>query len=298
MLSKKFITISNSDSVGGNPGNFNINFNNDNVTNESSSLTKLKKYIKPISLSIDLSYFNISDNLKNNIFSISSTSLTPNVNKITLDDGFYNGSSLGDALLAKLNGANITWTGGNAIVWTGTTFNANGTLTFKYITNAPAGSPTLTINNRYSDMGITYDTRKIFGFSTDTATITHASKTRSSDVPIDLVIYNTFYVRSNIAKSFFKINNGRLSNTDILLIVDVGSNIGGTLLWQNTNNDYYQEVIDNWGNFNLRITDKDNNIIPFSVNAEVNFTFAIETEILNPTVEQKQKGNMDYLGFN
>jgi hypothetical protein len=48
----------------------------------------------------------------------------------------------------------------------------------------------------------------------------------------------------------------------------------------------------------FRITDKDNNSIAFGVNSEVIFTFGIETEIIAPTIEQKQKGNMDYLAFN
>lgn len=297
MINKKLVTISNSDDPNGQPGNFNINFNNDTVTNESGSFTKFKKYIKPISLSIDLTYFNISEALANNKFTISSTGIT-GVTVITLDDGAYNGVTLGEALLAKLNAANITWTGGNVIVWTGTTFNGNGTITFKYVTNAPAGTPAIKINNFYNSGTKQYNTKKIFGFKTDNVDILYATKTKVSDEPIDLVIYNSFYIRSNIAKSFYKVNNSRLSNTDILMIVDVGSNIGGTLLWSNANDDYYQEILDNWGNMSFRITDKDNNQVAFGVNSEVIFTFGIETEIVAPTIEQKQKGNMDYLSFN
>lgn len=297
MINKKLVTISNSDDPNGQPGNFNINFNNDTVTNESGSFTKFKKYIKPISLSIDLTYFNISEALANNKFTISSTGIT-GVAVITLDDGAYNGVTLGEALLAKLNAAAITWTTGNVIVWTGTTFNGNGTITFKYVTNAPAGTPAIKINNFYNSGTKQYNTKKIFGFKTDNVDILYATKTKVSDEPIDLVIYNSFYIRSNIAKSFYKVNNSRLSNTDILMIVDVGSNIGGTLLWSNANDDYYQEILDNWGNMSFRITDKDNNQVAFGVNSEVIFTFGIETEIVAPTIEQKQKGNMDYLSFN
>lgn len=297
MINKKLVTISNSDDLGGQPGNFNIIFNNDTVTNESGSYTKIKKYIKPISLSIDLTYFNISEALANNKFTISSTSIT-GITVITLDDGAYNGVTLGEALLAKLNAAAITWTTGNVIVWTGTGFNGNGTLTFKYVTNAPSGTPVIKINNAYNSGSKLYNTKKIFGFKTDNVDIPYATKTKVSDEPIDLVIYNSFYIRSNIAKSFYKVSNSKLSNTDILMIVDVGSNIGGTLLWSNSNDDYYQEIIDNWGNMNFRITDKNNNQIEFGTNAEVIFTFGIETEVVSPTVEQKQKGNMDYLAFN
>ena len=297
MINKKLVTISNSDDPNGQPGNFNINFNNDTVTNESGSFTKIKKYIKPISLSIDLTYFNISESLANNKFTISSTGIT-GISVITLDDGAYNGVTLGEALLAKLNAAAITWTGGNVIVWTGTAFNGNGTLTFKYVTAAPSGTPAIKINNFYNSGTKQYNTKKIFGFKTNNVDILHTTKTKVSDEPIDLVIYNSFYIRSNIAKSFYKVNNSKLSNTDILMIVDVGSNIGGTLLWSNANDDYYQEILDNWGNMSFRITDKDNNSIAFGVNSEVIFTFGIETEIIAPTIEQKQKGNMDYLAFN
>ena len=297
MINKKLVTISNSDDPNGQPGNFNINFNNDTVTNESGSFTKIKKYIKPISLSIDLTYFNISEALANNKFTISSTGIT-GISVITLDDGAYNGVTLGEALLAKLNAAAITWTAGNVILWTGTAFNGNGTITFKYATAAPAAAPAIKINNFYNSGTKQYNTKKIFGFKTNLVDILHSTKTKVSDEPIDLVIYNSFYIRSNIAKSFYKVNNSKLSNTDILMIVDVGSNIGGTLLWSNANDDYYQEILDNWGNMSFRITDKDNNQVAFGVNSEVIFTFGIETEIIAPTIEQKQKGNMDYLSFN
>ena len=294
----KYITISNTDGTG-TTSDFTINFNNTNVTNQMSGTSKIKKYLKPLSLSLDLNYFNISEAFKNNKFSIesigASTVNSPHV--ITIEDGSYNGASLGDALLSLLNAKAITWTAGNAIVWTGTGFNGQG-LTFKYVTVAPSGTPSLKINCKYNDGVTQYDTRKIFGMITDTVSIPYNTKTKTSDVPIDLIQYNTLYLRSNVAKSFYKMNGGILSNTDILLILEVTSNLGGTLVWSNDNNEYEQEILENFSNMNFRITDKTGDLVPFSSLSELNFTFKIETEEIPLTVENRQKGNFDNLGFN
>lgn len=294
----KYITISNTDGTG-TTSDFNINFNNSIVTNQMSGTSKIKKYLKPLSLSLDLNYFNISEALKNNKFTIESIGSTtvgsPHI--ITIEDGSYNGASLGDTLLSLLNAKAITWTGGNAILWTGTGFNGQG-ITFKYVTTAPSGTPGLKINCRYNDGTNQYDTRKIFGMITDAPSIPYTTKTKISDIPIDLIQYNTLYLRSNVAKSFYKMNGGILCNTDILLILEVTSNLGGTLVWSNDNNEYEQEILENFSNMNFRITDKAGDLVPFSSLSEMNFTFKIETEEIPLTVENRQKGNIDNLGFN
>jgi hypothetical protein len=295
MLDKKFITISNTD-VGGSASNFYINLNNNTVTNEVSGFNYIKKYIRPISLSVDLSYFNISSALGNNAFKVEGVALTPNSTTITLDDGSYNGITLGEQILLKLNAAAISWTGGSPLVWTGTAFDGIG-ITFKQVTAKPGATSNANALIKFVFKYNSTDSKKILGFITDTADLVYTVGVLKSPVACDLVIYNSLYIRSNIAKSFYKMNNNILSNTNILMIVNIGSEIGGTQLWESGNDEYYQEIIDNWSNLQFIITDKNGNIIPFNDNSEFIFTFCIETEKVEQTIEQKVKSQIDYIGF-
>lgn len=143
-------------------------------------------------IGVDVSHWqvgpNISEVLANNKFTISSASIT-GVTVITLDEGLYDSRTLGEALIAKLNAAAISWTSGSAIVWTGTGFDRNiNRIIFKYVTNAPSGTPIIKINNVYTSGSKTYNTKKIFGFKSDIVDIPYATKTTVSDKPTDFVI--------------------------------------------------------------------------------------------------------------
>ena len=309
MLSKQksFFAISNSDGTG-TPSNFTINFNNNNVTNQQgASIENLKRYIRPISMSIDLSYFNVSNSLKNNKISIQSNGINSSPVIVTIPDGSYNGITLQTAVISVLNSASITWTSGSAIDFTGTAYNAGGTFTFGYSTAKPAGTSNANASIKVNFVVGDVDSRKIFGSVDAFLDISYASNgsgtiiSRSTTIGvIDLVPINSLYIRSNIAKSFYKMANGVLSSTDILFIIDIGSNIGGTQLQDFPNdNHYYQEInSSNLSNLNIRITDKDNKLVEFLSTAEVNFVFAIENELIQPNLEQVNKNNIDNLRYN
>lgn len=73
---KHFISVSNSDSNdfgsnSHNPGKMNISFNNTNMTNVQSYNDTTSTYLNPLSLCVDILYDNVSENFKNNKFTLS-----------------------------------------------------------------------------------------------------------------------------------------------------------------------------------------------------------------------------------
>lgn len=306
--SKKFFFISNSNaSNGGGMNNFNINLNNAIATESGSSIDNIKKYLNPISLSIDLNYFNVSLTLKNDRISVQSNGINNSPVVVDIPDGSYSGTTLADALITALNNANITWTGGSVISWAGTAFNTNGTMTFGYSTAKPMG--TTNINAAIKINFITaggFDSKKIFGSVGDALDIPYGtgasgtiiSRTTTAGI-MDLVPINSLFIRSNISKSFYTFNsNNVMGYSDVLFVVNIGSNIGGTQLVEFSDDDYYQEINSNFSNLNFRITDKNNNPIQFLDGSEFNFIFAIETEVIKTNLENTNKNNIDNLRYN
>jgi len=305
---KQFYFISNSDGLGS-LSNFSVILNNPISTELGSNGDNLKKFFNPINLSIDLSYKNVTTNLKNNrlIISNASNSLVASPITVNIPDGNYSGSTIADAIETALNAAAITWTGGNAIVWNITFEPISGNLKFGYETARPAGMP---INNAAIKIDFVsaggFNSKKTVGSSADFISIPYGVGAGASIVSsattdgfMDLVPYNTLFFRSNLAKSFYKMNNNIMEYTDILFTINVGSNIGGTQLVEfSTDDAFYQEIKPNFSQIDIRITDKNNNSIEFLDGTEFNMCFIIETEIIKPSLENTNKNNIDYLKYN
>lgn len=303
---KQLFFISNSDGFGS-LSNFSVILNNPISTELGSNGDNLKKYFNPINLSIDLSYKNVTTNLKNNrlIISNASNALVGSPITVNIPDGNYSGSSLADAIETALNALAITWTGGNAIVWN-ISFEPSGNLKFGYETAKPVG-----INANDASIKIDFvsaggfNSKKTVGSSTDFISIAYGVggnapiiSSATTDGFMDLVPYNTLFFRSNLSKSFYKMNNNIMEYTDILFCVNVGSNIGGSQIVEFGDDDFYQEIKPNFSQIDIRITDKNNNQIEFLDGTEFNLCFAIETEIIKPTIENINKNNIDYLKYN
>jgi hypothetical protein len=305
---KNLYFISNSDSNSGSMNNFNIIMNNSISTEQGSSINNLKKYFKPINLSIDLSYFNISSTFKNNLITVSSPAIVGSPITVTIPNGNYNGSTLGQVVLELLNKANIQWTGGNVIVWTGTDFQVGGNFTFAYETAKPSSVtvPNASISINFINTG-GFNSKKTFGSQDDFLVIpyttdgTNATSTASTTGLMDLIPINTLFIRSNIAKSFYQMvgsnGNRKLEYTDILFTINIGGNIGGTLIVEFEDDDFYQEIKPNFSNLEFRITDKFNNLVEFLDGSEFNMVFSIETENIVLTSENINKNNIDNLKY-
>lgn len=195
-MTKHFIGISDRDAdsygeLGHNAGNFVVNFLNPNVTNVSSASDATKTTLHPISMSIDVVYYNVSENFRNNRFRVRSKAgnllrheggtVTENgtnpTNPATYDpktfpviiipDGIYKtGAEFGAAVLGALNLKAIFWVGGQQLLWTNTGYDViTQSMRFRLATAAPAGTPELFIEAIYTDpdTGIVYDSSRTLG---------------------------------------------------------------------------------------------------------------------------------------
>lgn len=333
-VSKHFFKVSNSDSndyttATHNPGNSYISFNNPGITNLQSSSDSTVTRLNPISFTVDLYYLNVSETFRNNKFEVMTATYASGLGQLSqggiregtngfvpsvkLNDGIYKtGEDLGAEVLRALNAAAISWHGGNQIAWTGTAYNSSTkSMKFKIATAAPSGTPELLITCNLDADGKNYDASRILGINTGTrflnlpyATVTAASGVISPSF-VDLQTIQVLQLRSNIAKRFFQKQGSStnpaskpLSLTDILFEIPTEpASLGGTLTWFPADNRYEQEIVSNFDEFSLRLTDKDGNIVTFTNSAEWNFNFSISRDVITPSNEDRIKSMMDYNQF-
>jgi len=353
-MTKHFIGVSDSDgdsfgSDAHNPGSFTVQFLNPNLTNVSSSSDATKTHLHPISLSVDVLYNNVSSSFRNNRFRVRSKAgnlLTQNAvvengtnptNPATYDpktfpvviipDGLYKtGADFGAALLAALNAAAISWTGGNVIAWTNTAYDAQSqSIRFRYATAAPAGTPELFIDSVYQDpnTGIAYDSSRVLGTTgavvgpngftayLDGAFILPYATTQGAGVGVvtpafvDLNTVDILQLRSpEVAKRYFRKQGtnpvaGRnpLSAVPILFEMVLDTPLGGTFYWMPQDDRYSQEINSNFDTMTFQLTTKSGQIIPFNNNAEMNFQFYIEREVHITTNAERIKAMSEYNRF-
>lgn len=319
-----------------NPGNSYISFNNPGITNIQSSSDSTITRLNPISFTIDLYYNNVSEALRNNRFHVMSNVYTNGlgvlsqgavregtngfVPSVKLNDGIYKtGEDLGAEVLRALNAAAISWHGGNQIVWTGTSYNAaTKSMKFRIATAAPGPPNTAELKTAYelviyADVdanGVLYDASRILGLNNTRALLlpydaAQATAGVLSPSYVDLQTIQVLQLRSNIAKRFFKkqgdsSNPGQrpLSLTNILFEIPTEpASLGGTLTWFALDNRYEQEIVSNFDEMSIRLTDKDGNTVPFLYSAEWNFNFSVSRDVITPSNEDRIKSIMEYNQF-
>lgn len=332
-VSKHFFKISNSDSndyntAAHNAGNTYISFNNPGITNIQSSSDATVTRLNPVSFTIDLYYNNVAEAIKNNRFSIISSVYTGGlgslsqggvregtggfVPEVKLNDGIYKtGEDLGAEVLRALNAAAISWHTGAQIAWTNTAFNSTTkSIKFRYATAAPSGSPELIVFCNYNAGGINYDASRILGITNQALNLPYgltqgSGGGTSSPSFVDLQTIQVLQLRSNVAKRFFQKQGSSqnpaqrpLSLTNILFELPIEpASLGGTLTWFPVDDRYQQEIVSNFDEFILRLTDKDGNIIPFTNSAEWNFNFCVTRDVITPSNQQRITAMMDYNQF-
>lgn len=353
-MTKHFIGVSDSDgdsfgTASHNAGSFTVQFLNPNITNISSSSDATKTLMHPISLSVDMLYNNVSENFKNNKFRVRSKAGnlltqggvaedTSNPNDpadyvlstipiVTIPDGIYRtGAEFGAALLAALNAAAISWTGGNQIAWTNTAFDATtNSIRFRYATAAPAGTPELWIDATFTDAttGVKYDSSRILGttgavagpagfatyvdgaFLLPYATTQGAGAGVTTPAYVDLQTVDIIQLRCpEVAKRYFRkqgdnVVPGRnpLSFVPIIFEIVVDAGVGSTLYWAPPDDRWSQEIASDFSTMTFSITDKKGNVVPFINNAEMNYQFYVERHINISTNSDKLKAMGDYNRF-
>lgn len=319
-----------------NPAQMYISFNNSGITNIQSYNDSTTTNLTPISLTADIFYNNVAQSFRNNRFRISSitsnASAALNVGgvseavapiTVTIPDNIYKtGVELAAGLQSALNAKVIAWIGGNNITDFVVTFDANtNTLKWGYTTAAPAGivalSPILVLTTSFVDTDtLAYDSSRIWGttssliggiFVSGTFQLPYANRVAGVSLPsyVDLQTLQVLRVHSNVAKRYFAKRGAAgasapqrpLSLTDILFEIPLDAILGQTLSWQPPDNRFQQEIASNFDELRLTITDNKDNIVTFTNNAEINFTFAIDRNIIVPDNEERIKALANYNQF-
>ncbi len=320
---------------GFNPGQMYISFGNSGITNIQSYNDSTTTNMRPIFFSADVFYNNVAQSFRNNKFRLSTitTDASPAIRvgavteaaapiTITVPDYIYKtGDEMAAALQAALRAKLVAWIGGNVINDFTVVFSgATNTFTLGYSVAAPAGivavSPILVLTTVFSEDGLAYDSSRIWGttgsiiggaYVSGTFQLPYANRVAGLALPAfnDLRTVQVFRIHSNVSKRFFtklgaegaSASQRPLSLTDILFDIPFEGNLGDTLNHDFTDDRYYQEIASNLDELRLTITDNKNNIIVFTNNAEINFTFSLDRQIIVPDNEERIKALADYNRF-
>lgn len=250
---------------------------------------------------------------------------------VTIPEGMYNGPELGAAILVALNSSTIRWWtagGGTPIVWANTTIDGAGRFTIAYATAAPTGTPALHFYSIYTYAGESIDSSRILGMSSANiqqagaaaATPTlggfilpYANRVAGLQTPkvVDVKTVQMMQVHSNVAGRFFTkrgyLPSGAwnpnaaarpLTNTDILFTFSVGVDMGETFQFEPLSPELYeQEIINNWDEFRIYLTDSKGQQIKFINQAEISFTFSVKREYIVPSAEDRIKDIISYASY-
>lgn len=318
-----------------NPGQIYISFGNSGITNVQSYNDSTTTMMTPISLTADIFYYNVSQAFRNNKFRLSTITndASPAIRvgataenvapiTITIPDGIYkSGAEVAAAVQVVLNAKLVAWIGGNVINTFTVLFSAaTNVLTLAYTTAAPAGiiavAPILVLTTTFSEDGLAYDSSRIWGttgavqvgiFVTGSFLLPYANKDAGLPLPsgVDIQTLQVLRVHSNVSKRYFAKRGGvgaspaqrPLSLTDILFEIPLDATLNQTMSWQPPDNRFQQEISSNFDELRLTFTDNKDNVISFVNSAEINFTFAIDRQIIVPSNDERIKALSDYNRF-
>lgn len=249
---------------------------------------------------------------------------------VTIPEGLYNAAEFGTAILAALNASTIRWYtvgGGTPIVWTNTAVDGDGRLTLAYATAAPVGTPALHLYSAYTYNGETIDSSRILGMTYANITqaggvaagvyggfiLPYADRVAGVKTPkvVDMKTLQKIYVHSNIAGRHatkrgytasgawnVEASQRPLSMTDILFAFPVTADMGSTFYFEPASPEIYtQEILNNWDEMRIYLTDAKGQLIKMINQSEVTFTFAVSREYIVPSSEDRIKNLMNYNAY-
>lgn len=297
---KYFFSLENSDGeAGSTPSNFNVLMNNASFTNIQSFGKQTAVKLIPLSVIMDLKFYNVSGALLNNKIIVSSTMFANNPVSIIIPDGFYTATTLASILQTLLE-AQVRYIGAptTSAGWVVDVQNAvNIRIRF---TNAYGGTTAITKIIFRDQAPQTFDSRSLFGFSADSYDIAYASRATgiTGELAVDLIPYDSLRLCSNIAKRFWIKRNNVLVQSDVLLeipIVDYA--LGAVLKWEAVDDLFSQDILPDFGNISFSIKDKKGDIIPFDSTAKINIVFSIERTVRFPSPEEKLRAIQNYASY-
>lgn len=297
---KYFFSFSNSDGVEGfkNASNFQVICNNNLLTNTQGGGNKPTNLLfNPILCNIELKFFNVSSILKNNQIRVSSTMFVGSPVIITIPSGSYSVLTLAAALQAQLL-ANVQYTGSPATSAVWVVDVQNGSQIRIRFTAAFSGTAANT-KIEFAFNGV--DSRSIFGFSANSVDIAYADRATgvTGNLAADMLPYDVLRICSkNLAKRFYVMRNGFLSNSDVLFEIPlINYEIGATVKFETTDNLLEQEINPDFSTIDIMIKDKNNNIIEFDSTAKFHINFSLTREIFFQSPEEKLKQIQNYASY-
>lgn len=309
--SKQFFSVSSTDASNYTAANdsfninhMNFNFNNTSLTNIQTSHGQ-KCTFNPVNMSIDWDYINISEELKNNKFTVIRNANT--TIPFTLPDDSYNAINLCSTIQDLLNN-NVSGVPGlnntaGSMAFIAQYDAVSNRIAIMYTAQAvPIVIQTYPMIN-----GVQYDMTRILGTrrnnstsksQTAAATATNGILNNPDYFPfsIDLKIADVLRIHSNVAKRFFELRNNRLTQNSVLFEVVVPNiSNGTTLVFENLNSDNYkQEIYSNFDNLTIEIKTKDGKLLPFKANCQFNMTFTVERELEEIKPEDRLKNLQNF----
>ena len=312
---KQFFSINNA--VASNSTNINrmeYNFNNSTLTNIQTSSGQ-KCVFTPVNISLDYDYKNISENYKNNKLNFDFTTVGYTDKVFTIPDNSYTPLSLCAFLNVALNATNAN--GGirddndASLEWLAEFNPLYNKILIRY---SVAVAITVTINTYPLIGGTQYNATRWMG-ATVSSPNTPQQTARQVAVsgafnpaPIpsvypplgcDFKTIDTIRVHSNIAKRFFEIKGGKLTQNNVLFELPTPNSVVGSLMvWEAYNSELYsQEVFSNFDNMVIELRDRTGNLIDFQSYCSFTMLFCIEREIeiTDPKDRLKNLQNLNQL---
>lgn len=311
---KQFFSINNSVSSDTTSINrMEYNFNNSTLTNIQTSLGQ-RCIFTPVNLSIDWDYKNISENYKNNRikFDFNTAGYTDKVFKIP--DNSYSPLSLCSYLNSMLNLTNanggVRSDVGGSLEWLA---EYNPLLNKILIRYSAAVAVTVKVTTYFQDGGVQYNATRWTGttqnepsFPEQTAQEAVANGSFTNPHPsvyppfgVDFKTIDTLRIHSNIAKRFFEIKSGKLSENNVLFeLIPPNGAVGSVMVWEPANPELYsQEVHSNFDNMTIELRDRTGSLIDFQSYCSFTMTFSVvrEIEIPDPKERLKNLQNLNQL---
>ena len=303
---KQFFSVNNAVATSSNGINrMEYNFNNSTLTNIQTSHGQ-KCVFTPVNLSIDFDYKNISENYKNNklYFDFATAGYTDRI--FTIPDNSYSPLSLCAFLNTALNdtlaNGGVRSDAGASIEWLAEYNPLFNKILIRY---TAAVAVTVSIETYPLIGGIQYNATRWIGTTvTNPKTPMQTTQQAAADgaftnplpsiyppLGVDFKTIDTIRVHSNVAKRFFEIKSGRLSENNVLFeLIPPNSTVGSLMVWENHNPELYsQEIHSNFDNLVIELRDRTGNLIDFQSYCGFTMTFSVERIIEIPDSKERLK---------
>lgn len=260
VVKKYNLFLSSSDKSSGTNNNFDISFNN-----SQQLFTNAKVYLKPISVMIANDWDSIGN--KNNTFHFSNLIGTVVDEEIYLNDGSPSATGLATELQSALR-----------------PYNPHIIVSFNIYKKKLEFS---TDDGSMLDMVLDFtganSCHKVIGFNSNIYTIAGVNQYTAPN-QIDLSSIEEIFVHSSITKRSLIMNNGLLKTADIILGFNTSNyTTGSNIYWENPSNMFMTEIDPNFSSIDIKIKDRQGNLIPFTNDCYLNFELEIHRE--NPSNE-------------